>query len=136
VGAFSIVALALLPSLLLRCCQHCKLASAQSQSSCNTRWRHRQHCAVDVSGVAPALLPSLRGRLCPCHAGVAALSTPVLLPASQTGICPVMMQLQHVIGEASLSRSMLSPVALLLYLALAHSNLAFDGLAKATMAFF
>jgi hypothetical protein len=30
VGAFALVTLALLPSLPLRCCQHCKLASAQS----------------------------------------------------------------------------------------------------------
>jgi hypothetical protein len=44
-----------------------------------------------------------------------------------------MMQSQHVASEASFSRSMSLPVALLLYPALAHSDLAFDGLAKAAM---
>ncbi len=47
-----------------------------------------------------------------------------------------MMQSQHIAGEALLSRSLLLPMALLLYPASAHSNLAFDGLAKAAMAFF
>jgi hypothetical protein len=99
-------------------------------------WCPCQHRAVDIAGVAPALLPLLRGRFCPCRAGVAALGTPPLPPVSQTGICPVMTQSRHVIGEALLWCSMLSPVALLLYPASAHSDLAFDGLAKAAMAFF
>jgi hypothetical protein len=47
-----------------------------------------------------------------------------------------MTQSRHLAGEASLLRSSLSPVALLLYPASAHSNLAFDGLAKAAMVFF
>jgi hypothetical protein len=47
-----------------------------------------------------------------------------------------MTQLRHVAGEASLSRSSSSPVASLLYPASAHSNLAFNGLAKAAMVFF
>jgi hypothetical protein len=47
-----------------------------------------------------------------------------------------MTQSQHIAGEASLSCSSLSPMALLLYPASAHSNLAFNGLAKAAMAFF
>ncbi len=122
-GAFALVMLALLPLLLLHCRQHCKLASAQSQSSRDTHWRHCQHHTVVVVGVAPALLPSLRGCLCPRCAGIAALGTPALLPALQTGICPVMTQSQPVVGEALLSRSTLSPVALLLYPASAHSNL-------------
>jgi hypothetical protein len=54
VGAFAVIVLALLP--LLPSChhQHRKLASAQSQSSCNTCWHHCQHCAVVFAGVAPA----------------------------------------------------------------------------------
>jgi hypothetical protein len=63
-----------------------------------------------------------------CHLG-----TPALPPASQTGICSVMT---HVVGKALLLCSTSLPVALLLYLASAHSNLAFNGLAKAAMAFF
>jgi hypothetical protein len=122
VGAFVLVALALLPSLSLRCCQHCELASAQAQGSCNTCWRHRQHRALVVANVAPASSPLLRGCLCPPRAGVAALGTPASPPASQTGICPVMTQLQPVVGEVSLSRSMLSPVASLLYPESAHSD--------------
>jgi hypothetical protein len=47
-----------------------------------------------------------------------------------------MTQSQHVASEALLSRSSLSPVALSLYPALAHSDLAFDGLAEAAIAFF
>jgi hypothetical protein len=47
-----------------------------------------------------------------------------------------MMQLQHVAGEASLSCSSFLPVALMLYPASAHSDLAFDSLAEASMAFF
>jgi hypothetical protein len=47
-----------------------------------------------------------------------------------------MTQLQHVVSEALLWCSTLLPVALLLYPVLAHSNLAFNGLAKAAMAFF
>jgi hypothetical protein len=47
-----------------------------------------------------------------------------------------MTQLQHVAGEVSLLRSSLSPVASSLYLASAHSDFAFNGLAKAAMAFF
>jgi hypothetical protein len=43
-----------------------------------------------------------------------------------------MMQLQPIAGEALLSRSLL-PVTLLLYLALAHSNWAVGGLAKAAI---
>ncbi len=38
--SFCLIALALLPSLPLRCRQHRKLASAQSRSSCNMRWHH------------------------------------------------------------------------------------------------
>jgi hypothetical protein len=45
------------------------------------------------------------------------------------------MQLQQVASEALLLRSSMLPVALLLYLALFHSNMAFDGLAKAALAF-
>jgi hypothetical protein len=136
VGAFALVALVLLPLLLSRCCQHRELASAQSQSSRDTRWRHCQHRAIVVAGVVPTSLPSSRGCLCPCPAGVAALGIPVLPPAPQTGLWPVMMQPRHIAGEALLSRSLLLPVASLLYPALVHSNLAFDGLAKAAMAFF
>ncbi len=136
VGAFALIALASLPLLPLRCRQHCELASAQSRSSRDTRWHPCQHRAVDVAGIAPTLLPLSCGHLCPCHAGVAALGTLALPPASQTGICPVMMQSRHVVGEALLWCSTLSPMALLLYPASAHSNLAFDGLAKAAMAFF
>jgi hypothetical protein len=136
VGAFALVALALLPLLPLHCRQHCKLASAQSQSSRDTRWRHCQHHAIIVASVALALLPSLRGQLCPCCTGIAALVTPTLLPASQTGIRPVMTPSQHVAGEALLSLSSLSTMAWLLYPVLAHSYLTFNGLAKAAMAFF
>ncbi len=114
--------LVLLPLLPLHCRQHCKLASAQSQSSRNMHWRHCQHCAVVVANVAPALSPLLRGRLCPCRAGVATLGTPMLPPASQTGICPVMTQLRPVVGEASLLHSTSSPVALSLYPESAHSK--------------
>ncbi len=135
-GAFALIALALLPSLPLRCRQHHKLVSAQSQSSCNMHWHPCQHHAIDVAGIAPTSLPLSRGHLCPCCAGVATLGTPALPPASQTGICPVMMQSQHNIGEALLWCSMLLPMALLLYPALAHSNLAFNNLAKAAMAFY
>jgi hypothetical protein len=122
VGAFVLVALALLPSLPLRFRQHCKLASAQAQSSCNTRWCHCQYRALVVANVAPAPSPSLRRCLCPGRAGVAALGTPALPPASQTSICPVMTQLQPVVGEVLLSHSTLSPVALLLYPESAHSD--------------
>jgi hypothetical protein len=45
-----------------------------------------------------------------------------------------MTQLQHIAGEASLLRSLSSPVASLLYPALVQGNLAFVGLAKAAMA--
>ncbi len=83
-GAFALVKLVSLPLLPLRCRQHCKLASAQSRSSLNTRWRHCQHRAIVVAGIVPALLPLLRGRLFPCS-GVAALGIPALPPASQTG---------------------------------------------------
>jgi hypothetical protein len=121
-GAFILVLLALLPSLLLRCHQHRKLVSAQAQSSCNTCWRHPQHRALVVANVAPAPFPSLRRCLCPGCAGVTALGTPMLPPASQTGICPVMMQLRPVVGEVLLSRSTLVPVALLLYPESAHSD--------------
>ncbi len=58
-GAFALVALALLPLSPLRCCQHCKLASSQSRRSCNMRWRHCQHCAIVVAG-----LPALRRCCC------------------------------------------------------------------------
>jgi hypothetical protein len=122
VGAFAPVALALLPLSPLHCRQHSKLASAQSQNSCNMHWCHCQHRAIGVAGVAPALFPLLRRCLCPCCAGVATLSAPALPPASQTGICPVMTQSQHVLGEASLSCLTSLPVALLLYPASAHSN--------------
>ncbi len=44
--------------------------------------------------------------------------------------------MQHVAGEASLLCSLSSPVASSLYPASAHSDLAFDSLAKAAMAFF
>jgi hypothetical protein len=135
-GAFALIALALLPLSPLHCRQHRELASAQSRSSCNTRWRNRQHCAIVVAGVALALLPLSRGHLCPRRAGIAALGTPALLPASQTGICPVMTQSRHVIGEASLSRSTSSLMASSLYPASAHSNLALDSLAEAAMATF
>jgi hypothetical protein len=135
-GAFSLIALALLPLSPSRRRQHCKLASAQSRSSRDTRWRHRQHRAVIVAGVAPASSPSSRRCLCPRCAGIAALGTPASPPASRTGICPVMTQSRHVLGEASLSRSTSSLVALLLYPASAHRGLAFVGLAEAAMAFF
>ena len=87
-----------------------------------------QRCAGIVPLVARVSLPSLRWCCRSWHT-----ASP---PASQTGICPVMTQSQHVTGEASLSRSTLSPVASLLYPASAYSNLAFDGQAKAAMAFF
>jgi hypothetical protein len=135
-GHFCPGVLALLPSLPLRCRQHRKLASAQSQNSRNTRWRHCQHCTIVVAGIAPASLPLLHGHLCPCCAGVAALGTPASPPALQTGIWPVMTQSRHVTGEASLSHSSLLPMASSLYPASAHSNLAFGGLAKAAMTFF
>jgi hypothetical protein len=122
VGAFVLAALASLPSLSSRCRQHCKLASAQAQGSRNTRWRHCQHRALVIADVVPALSPSLCWCLCPHRAGVDALGTPALLPASQPGICPVMVQLRPVVGEVSLSRSTLSPVASLLYPELAHSD--------------
>jgi hypothetical protein len=104
-GAFALVALALLPPLPLRCPQHCKLASAQSRSSCNTRWHHHQHCAVVIARVAPASLSLSCRHLCPYHTGVVALVTPALPPASQSGICPVMMQSRQVASEASLLHS-------------------------------
>ncbi len=112
VGAFVLVALPLLPTLPLRCRQHRELASAQAQSSRNTCWCHCQHCALVVANVALAPSPSLRRCLCPGCAGVVALGIPVLPPASQTGICLVMTQLQPVVSEVSLSRSTLLPVAL------------------------
>ncbi len=46
-----------------------------------------------------------------------------------------MMQLQHVNGEVSLLYSSLLPMASSLYPALLHSDLAFNGLAEAAMAF-
>jgi hypothetical protein len=92
-----------------------------------------RHCCCRV---ALASSPLSRRHLCPCCAGIAALVMPALMPASQTGICPVMTQLQHVAGEASLLCSSLLPMASLLYLASAHGDLAFNGLAKAAMAFF
>jgi hypothetical protein len=122
VGAFALVALASLPSLPSPCLQHWELVSAQSRNSCDKRWRHCQHHAIIVAGIAPALLPSSPGHLCPHIAGVATLGIPTLPPASQTGICPVMMQSQHVAGEASLSRSLSSFVASSLYPASAHSD--------------
>jgi hypothetical protein len=66
-----------------------------------------------------------------CHLGTTASP-----PESQTGIFLVMRQLQHVISEALLLHSTSSLVASSLYPALAYSDLAFDGLAKAAMAFF
>jgi hypothetical protein len=122
VGAFALVVLALLPSSPLRCHQHRKLASAQAQSSRNKCWRHRQYHALVVADVALSPSPSLRRCLCPGCAGVTALGTPALPLESQTGICPVMTQLQPVVGEVSLSRSTLSPMALLLYPESAHSD--------------
>jgi hypothetical protein len=122
VGTFVLVALALLPSSSLHCRQHCELASAQAQGSCNMRWCHCQHRALVVANVAPASSLLLRGCLCPRRAGVATLSTPALPPASQTGICPVMTQLRPVVGEVSLSHSTLLPVASLLYPESAHSD--------------
>jgi hypothetical protein len=119
---FVLVALALLPSSSLRRRQHCKLASAQAQGSCNTRWRHCQHCPLVVADIEPASSPLLRGCICPHCTGVAALGTPALPPASQTGICPVMMQLRPIVGEVSLSCSTLSPVASSLYPESAHSD--------------
>ncbi len=92
VGTVSLVVLASLPLSPLHCRQHRKLASAQSRSSCDTHWRPCQHRAIDVAGVALASLPLSRRRLCPCCAGIAALGTPALPPASRTGICPVMTQ--------------------------------------------
>ncbi len=136
VGTFALIVLALLPLSPLRCHQHCKLASPQSQSSHSTRWHHCQHCTIVVASVATASLPLLRGCVCPCCTSVAALGTPALPTASRTGIWPVMMQLRHVIGEAFLVRSTLLPVALSLYPASAHSDWAFNSLAKAAMAFF
>ena len=122
VGAFVLAALASLPSLSSRCRQHCKLASAQAQSSRNMHWHHCQYHALVVANVAPAPSPLLRRCLCPGRAGITALGTPTLPPASQTGICLVMMQLRPVVGEVLLLRSMLSPVALSLYPELAHSD--------------
>jgi hypothetical protein len=121
-GAFVLVTLASLPTSSSRCHQHRELASAQAQGSCNTCWRHPQHRALVVANTAPASSPLLRGCLCPCCAGVAALSTPTLPPASQTSICPVMTQLRSVVGEVSLLRSTLLPVASLLYPESAHSD--------------
>ena len=71
-----LVALASLPLLHPHCRQHRELVSAQSQSSCNMRWRHRQHRAVDVAGVVLASSPLLCGCLCPCCAGIATLAYP------------------------------------------------------------
>ncbi len=102
VGAFALVALTLLPSLPSRHRQHRELASAQSQSSRNMRWHHCQYRAVVIASIAPALSPSLHRHLCPCCTGAATLGTPALPPASQTGICPVMTQLHHVVSEALL----------------------------------
>jgi hypothetical protein len=121
-GAFVLVALALLPLSSFRRHQHRKLASAQAQGSCNMRWRHCQHHALVVADVATASSHSLCGCLCPCCTGVATLGTPALLPASQTGICRVVMQLRPIVSEVSLLRSTLSPVALLLYPESAHSD--------------
>jgi hypothetical protein len=88
-----------------------------------------------IASIASLLLPALRQHCCPRCAGVVTLVTPALLPASQSGICPVMTQMRHVAGEASLPCLLLLPVALSLYTALVHSNLAFNGLAEAAMAF-
>jgi hypothetical protein len=91
------------------------------------RWHHCQHHAVVVAGIALALSPLLCWRCHPCYICVAA--------SIKTGICPVMTQVRHVAGEALFPRSSLLPVASSLYTALVHCNLAFDGLAKAVMAF-
>ncbi len=136
VGAFVLVALALLPLSSLHCCQHCKLASAQEQGSHNTRWCHCQHRALVVANVALALSPLLRGCLCPHCAGVAALGTPTLPPASQTGICPVMMQLQPVVGEVCCRAQCCCPWPRCCTQSRPTVILAFDGLAKAAMAFY
>jgi hypothetical protein len=77
-GAFALVAPASLSSSPLPCLQHCDLASAQSQNSHDMRWRHCQHRAIIVAGVAPTLSPLSHGRFCPCSAGVANLGIPAL----------------------------------------------------------
>jgi hypothetical protein len=78
-GVFAGVALASLPAL---------------------RWRHCQHCVVVAASIALALLPLLHRHLCPCHAGVVALVLPALPPAlswclcpSRTDVCPIAMSL-------------------------------------------
>ncbi len=86
-----------------------------------------RRCASIVALVAQASSPLSGWCCCPCHIRIA---------ASQTGTCPVMMQLQHVAGEGSLLCSSSFPVASLLYPASAHSSLAFNGRAKAAMACF
>jgi hypothetical protein len=175
-GVFALVALALPPLLPLHCHQHCKLASAQPQRSCDmstymalSSWSFsfpvallsypasfHGHFAFDgptnaalaslpvlcfatragvIASIAPLLLPVLHRHCCPHCAGIVTLVTPALLPASQTGICPVMMQLRHNAGEALLLRTLSSPMASLLYTALVHRDLAFEGLAKAAITF-
>ncbi len=143
-GVIALVAWALLPLLRWHHCPCCLRVAASitnwhlpsHKAVATGAWHYCQHRAILVAGVAPASLPSLRGRLCLCRADVAALSTPALPPALPTGIRPAMTQSQHDAGEASLSRSLSLPVASLLCPASAHSDLAFDGLAKAAIALF
>jgi hypothetical protein len=92
------------------------------------------HAGV-IASTMPLLLPALQWHHPPCCTGVITLVTPASLPASRTGVCPVMTQSRHVAGEALLLRSSLLPMALSLYTALVHSDLAFNGLAEAAMAF-
>jgi hypothetical protein len=65
-GVLASIALASLPALHCCCCQHSLVWSPLSQG------HHHPHCA-----------------------GAIALVTPMLPPASQTGVCPVRKQLQH-----------------------------------------
>jgi hypothetical protein len=138
-GIITLIALVLVPSLHPRCCQHHKLASAQSGCSCDTlalmvllpslpvaslqypalfpgnlafggpanaalefmpalRWSPCLHCAGVIASIVLLSLLVLHQHCCPCCVGVFALIAPALSPASQTGICPVTTQSQH-IGE-------------------------------------
>jgi hypothetical protein len=79
VGAFALVVLVLLPLSPLCCCQHCKLASSQSQSSCNKRWHHCQH--------HPIVMPAFCRHHCPCCMGVFALVVLALPPLAHLHCC-------------------------------------------------
>jgi hypothetical protein len=84
-------------------------------------WHHCKHCTVIVARVAPALLPLLHGHLFLCLAGIVNLVAPMLLPALQTGVCPVQSSCNTLVYMTLLPFSLSLPVVLLLYLALFHS---------------